>query len=188
MQEYFQHFPEIDSVEWSEYFLKEFLPKHKFFENLSKSKYNYVQYNDINIDPAIVKLSSTLESKFNFPPIEHFLIFCHNKENQSIHIDGTSQLRYASLNLAISGFENTTIIFYKKNNPNAKVAVTNANYFDIKDVTPITNFNSTSKWVLINSGEPHQVIGINTNNPRITVCIRFYKNPKFHDLIKNAKS
>jgi hypothetical protein len=187
MTEYFQHFHEIDSVDWTEYFLKEFLPKQKFFENLSKSKYNYVQYNDINIDPAIVKLSSILESKFNFPPIEYFLIFCHDRENQPIHIDGINQLRYSSLNLTISGFKNTKMIFYKKNNPNATASVTNANYFDIKDLTPVTEFNGSNEWVLVNSGEPHQVIGINTDSPRITVCFRFLNNPIFKDLVKNAK-
>lgn len=188
MSEYFQHFSKIDSIEWTEYFLKEFLPKHKFFENLSKSEYNYVQYDSMNIDPAIAKLSSILTSEFNFPPIECFLIFCHKKEKQPIHIDGTRKLRYASLNLSISGFENTKMIFYKKNNPNASVEVTNANYFDIKDLTPVAEFNGANEWILVNSGEPHQVINIDTNNPRITVCIRFLNNPTFGNLIKNAKS
>jgi hypothetical protein len=188
MSEYFQHFPEIDSVEWSEYFFKEFLPNYKFFENLSKSDYNYVQYNDVRMYPAIVKLSSILESKFNFPPIEYFLIFYHEKENQPIHIDGINKLRYASLNLSISGFENTKMIFYKKNNPNASVSVSNANYFDIRDLTPVAEFNGSNEWILVNSGEPHQVIGIDTANPRITVCIRFVGNPTFDQLVKNAKS
>ena len=182
--QYFQHFPEIDSVEWTEYFLKEFIPKYKFFENLSKSTYNYVQYNDIYNYPAIAKLSSILKSKFNLPPIEYFLILRHNKETQPIHIDGVKQFRYASLNLAIKGFENTKMIFYKKNNSNADVSVTNAYYYDIKDVTPVEEFTGTNEWVLVNSGEPHQVIGIDTDNPRITVCIRFVGNPTFKELIK----
>lgn len=187
MQQYFQHFPKIDSVEWTEYFLKEFIPKYNFFENLSKSGYNYVQYHDIHMDPAIAKLSSILTSKFNFPPIDYFLIFCHKTTTQAIHVDGTYQPRYASLNLPINGYENTKMIFYKKNNPSAKIAVTDANYFNKEDLTPVAEFDGANEWVLVNSGEPHQVIGIDTANPRITVCLRFIRNPTFEKLVQNAK-
>ena len=44
------------------------------------------------------------------------------------------------------------------------------------------------KWTLIDSSVPHNVVGIKTDNPRITLCIRFVGNPKFERLIQNAKS
>ncbi len=55
MQQYYQHFPEIDNVKWTDYFLNEFFIKYKFYEKLESSAYNYVSYNDIAQYPAIKK-------------------------------------------------------------------------------------------------------------------------------------
>jgi hypothetical protein len=187
MQKYHQHFPEIDNVYWTDYFLKEFLPKYKFYDDLKKSAYNYVSYNNIYQYPEIEKFSKELMKNYNFPAIEYFLIFSHRQSTQPVHIDGIRQYRHASLNLTLSGYQNTKMLFYKENKPGIQSNVSNANYFDIDDLTLVDEFHGTNNWVMINSGVPHQAVGINLNDTKITVCIRFIGNPKFEDLITNAK-
>ena len=187
MQSYYKHLPELDGVKWTNYFLNDFMPQYNFYTDIKSSAYNYVMYDNKNLYPRIVELDNELQQKYNFPPISYFMIFLHNKKNQPIHVDGTFTLRYASLNLPISGYENTKMIFYKKNNHNANVSISNANYLDIEDLTFADEFNGSNDWVLVNSGEPHQIVNIDVNNPRITVCFRFQGNLKFEDLIQNAK-
>lgn len=188
MQKYYQRFPEIDNVYWTDYFLKEFIPKYKFHEELKVSAYNYVQYNNKNLYPKIVELDNELQQKYKFPPIEYFLIFSHQAQNQPVHIDGTQQYRHASLNLTVTGYQNTKMLFYTQNKPNIQSNVSNANYLDLKDLKLVNEFNGCNNWVMINSGVPHQAIGINLNETRTTVCLRFTGNPTFEDLINNAKS
>ena len=186
MQNFYKHFPEIDNVYWTEYFLKEFIPKYKFNDVLKVSTYNYVQYNT-NRYPRIVEFSNELQQKYNFPPIEYFLIFSHQQQNQLVHIDGTNQYRYASLNLTVSGYQNTKMLFYTENKSSIQLNIRNANYLDLKDLKLVSEFNGCNNWVMINSGVPHQAVGINLNETRTTVCFRFVGNPRFESLIKNAK-
>jgi hypothetical protein len=184
MQQYFRYFSKLDNIEWTEYFLNDFIPKYNFFEKKFNSGVNFVIYNEIN--PTIKRLSLELMLTFNFPPISHFLIFHHLKE-QPIHIDGSTQVQNASLNLPISGYENTKTIFYKTNNDNVNIFVSNARYYNKKDVTPVAEIKGSNEWVLIDSSTPHQVVGIDVTKPRMTVCIRFVGNQTFQDLIKNTK-
>ncbi len=132
------------------------------------------------------KLSNDLQEQYKFPPISNFLIFCHQQASQPVHIDGTSQYRYASLNLTIKGYQNTKMMFYKQNESNMQTTISNAYYFDKQDLLLVDELKGSNDWVLINSGVPHQAIGVNLNDTRITVCIRFLGNPTFENLLKNA--
>jgi len=190
MQKCHQHFPEIDNVKWTEYFLKEFIPKYKFFENTSDVKSSYIEYHkkDFKSELEILKLSALLSSKLQFPPIDYFLIFRHVTMDQPIHADGMSVLRNVSFNLPLLGYEGTKMCFYKEKNLDKKPIISNANYFDANSVEFVSEFDGGNDWVLVNSAMPHNVVNMNPDNPRLTLCIRFVGNPTFDDLIKNAKS
>jgi hypothetical protein len=183
MQNFYKHFPEIDNVYWTNYFLKEFIPKYKIFEQLSSPLYMMYFKKDFYKDLEILKLSSLLVSKLKFPPIEYFSIFKHTY-SQAIHADGKSTLRYASFNLPLVGFEGTRMCFYNtKSNVIPKVA--DAYYFKEDDVCLATELEGKNEWTLVNSSIPHNIVNVDFNNPRITVCIRFNGNPKLEDLITN---
>jgi len=188
MQKYHQHFPEIDNIKWTEYFLKEFIPEYKFHDDIKKSAYNYVHYDNKNQYPGIVILSNELQKKCNFPPIEYFLIFRHIDMDQPIHADGLKVLRNASFNLPLMGYEGTSMNFYKKKNLNIEYNIRNANYYNIEDLILVDEFAGGNEWVLVDSSVPHNIVSINTETPRITICFRFTGNPTFEDLVKNAKS
>jgi hypothetical protein len=185
MQNFYKHFPEIDNVYWTNYFLNEFVPKYRVVEQLSDTKSLYVMYSkkDFYKNLEILKLSSLLVKKLNFPPIEYFSIFKHTYF-QSIHADGKSALRYASFNLPIKGFEGTKMCFYNTK-PNIVPKVTDAYYFKEEEVYLATELESSNEWTLVNSSIPHNIVNVDFNNPRITVCIRFVGNPKFKNLITN---
>jgi hypothetical protein len=188
MQKYYQHFPEIDNVYWTNYFLKEFIPKHKFFENTSDTGSSYIQWykKDFINELQILKLNSLLSSKLQFPPIEYFLIFRHNDMDQLIHADGGKILRNSSFNLPLLGYNGTSMCFYEQKTI-LPPTIGNANYYKTDNLTLVEKFTSGNEWVLVNSAVPHNVVGIDSNNPRLTVCIRFLGNPTFEDLIKNTK-
>lgn len=187
MQKYHQYFPEIDNVYWTDYFLKEFIPKYKFFENTSDTGSSYIEWykKDLNHEIEILKLSSLLSSKLRFPPIEYFLIFRHI--NQPIHADGREILRNSSFNLPLLGYEGTSMCFYEQKTI-LPPTIRDANYYEKNNLTLIEKFVGRNEWVLVNSAVPHNVINLDSSNPRFTVCIRFKGNPTFEDLVNNAKS
>lgn len=188
MQKYYQHFPEIDNIYWTNYFLKEFMPKHKFFENTSDTGSSYIEYHkkDFNNELEILKLNALLVNKLKFPPIDYFLIFRHVDMDQPIHADGREILRHASFNLPIIGYEGTSMCFYKENNV-LPPTISNANYYEKENLTVVEKFKGGNEWVLVNSGVPHNIIDMNPAKPRVTLCIRFLNNPTFEQLIKHAK-
>lgn len=190
MQKCHQHFPEIDNLYWTDYFLKEFIPKYKFFENTSDTGSSYIQYykEDFVKEPEILKLSALLVSKLRFPPIDYFLIFRHVDMDQPIHADGMAVLRHSSFNLPLTGWEGTIMRFYEMQNHDIKPEISNANYYNKENLVLAEEFSGGNEWVLVNSAVPHNVVNMDANNPRLTLCIRFSKNPTFDDLVKNAKS
>ena len=185
MQNFYKHFPEIDNVYWTDYFLKEFIPKYKFFENTSDIESSYIAYykKDFERESEVLKLSALLKSKLKFPPINYFLIFKHSYA-QPIHADGKLTLRYASFNLPLVGFEVTRMCFYNTKS-NVITKVEDAYYFKEDNVCLATELEGRNEWTLVNSSIPHNIVNVDFNNPRITVCIRFDGNPKFDDLITN---
>jgi hypothetical protein len=192
MQKYHQHFSEIDNIYWTDYFLKEFIPKYKFFEKTSDTGSSYIEYHkDFVKEPEILKLSALLTSKVKFPPIEYFVIFRHVDIDQLIHADGGAVLRNSSFNLALTGYESTIMRFYEMKNhdtkPKISNATNNANYYNKENLVNAGEFFGSNEWVLVNSAVPHNVVNIDANKPRLTVCIRFIGNPTFEDLIKNSK-
>ena len=190
MQKYYQHFPEIDNVYWTDYFLKEFIPKYKFFENTSDVGSSYIEYyeKDFINEKEILKLSALLTSKLKFPPIHYFLIFRHVDMDQPIHADGQAMLRHSSFNLPLLGYAGTNMCFYEMKNHDIKPEISNANYYNKENLTIVDKFSGGNEWVLVNSGVPHNVVDMNSTVSRITVCIRFKGNPTFEDLVNNAKS
>jgi|GEM_PF-3263680 hypothetical protein len=184
MQNFYKHFPEIDSVYWTNYFLNEFIPKNKFFENTSfNTRPSYISYfkKDFNDESKILELSSLLTEKLKFPPIEYFIIFRH-VVSQFIHADGQTALRNSSFNLPLTGYQGTKMWFYNTKS-NIVPEIRDAHYFKKDDVRLISELSGTNEWVLVNSAVPHNIVNIDSNNPRLTVCIRFVGNPKFEDLI-----
>ena len=186
MQQYFCHFSKLDNIKWTEYFLKIFIPKYKFYDDLKKSAYNYVFYENKYQYPEVILLSNELQKKYNFPPIEYFMIFKHDK-NQPIHSDGLEVLRNASFNLPLMGYEGTSMNFYKKKDLNNECNIRDANYYNIEDLIFIDELAGGNEWVLVDSSVPHNIVSVNTEAPRITVCFRFMGNPTFNNLVKNAK-
>jgi hypothetical protein len=188
MQNFYKHFPEIDNVYWTNYFLNEFIPEYKFVEQISNTGSAYTLYSkkDFSNNLEILKLSSLLTDKLKFPPIDYFSIFRH-VIHQPIHADGIAVLRNASFNLPLAGFEGTKMCFYKTKTdilPKAK----DAYYFKEDEVYPVGEFLGSNEWVLVNSAVPHNVVNVDYDNPRLTLCVRFVNNPKFEDLITNAES
>lgn len=175
---YFVHIPELEVEKYTNYFLNEFIPSREW-----NGQTTYIQYfkKDFYMDPIIRKLDFELQIKFNFPPIEYFSIFKHKKE-QDIHSDGTHIPRYASLNLPLKGFESTKMVFYETTN-NIVPKITNANYFSEKDVSPVIELEGSNQWVLVDSSIPHNIVNVDCNNPRYTVCLRFFTNPTLSELV-----
>jgi hypothetical protein len=186
MLDCFFHLPKLNTVEYSSYFLNEFIPKYKVIEELDRTKstksISYVQYFIFQM-PNLLKFNAHLKLVYNFPDIEYFLIFKHHTD-QPIHADGLQILRHSSLNLPISGYENTKTIFYKETFVNPNREIQDANYYNIENLSPIAELQGTNDWVMINTGIPHQVIGATASNPRITVCFRFFSNPTINRLLE----
>ena len=179
---HFVHLPNLDAELYTNYFLNEFIPSRNFEVNLSNTS-RYIQYfrKDFSQDPVILKLDYVLRTSFNFPPIEYFSIFRHTS-CQRIHVDGINIPRYASLNLPLKGYESTKMIFYEKNkgiNPR----VTDANYYKLEDVYPVSELLGSNQWVLVDSNIPHNITNVDFANPRYTLCVRFYTNPTVTDLL-----
>ena len=179
---YFVNIPNLEVEKYTNYFLNDFIPSRKFEDNLPTNLI-YVQYfkKDFYTDTVIKELDFMLQEKFNFPPIEYFSIFKHSI-GQQIHIDGIHTPRYASLNLPLKGFESTKMIFYKKI-IEVDTRIADANYYKETEVTPVTELLGCNQWVLVNSGVPHNITNVDLANPRYTVCIRFYNNPTFSQLV-----
>ena len=61
--------------------------------------------------------------------------------------------------------------------------IEDAYYFKEDDVCLATELAGTNNWVLVNSAVPHNIVNVDSSNPRLTVCVRFVANPKFENLI-----
>ncbi len=177
---YFVHLPSLNVELYTNYFLHTFMPR-KDFDRISKGLL-YIQYfkKDFCNDLIIMTLESILQKKYNFPPIEYFSIFKHDRV-QPIHHDGTEVPRYASLNLPLHGFESTKMIFYKTI-LDVPPTTSDGNYYLPENVEPVIELEGTNEWVLIDSSIPHNITNVDFNNPRITLCIRFVSNPTFAEL------
>ena len=180
---YFAHLPSLNTEPYTKYFLDTFIPKNEFNEKKGTSL--YVQYfrKEFYTNPMIMLLDSTLQQKYNFPPIDYFSIFKHDRP-QSIHHDGLQIPRYVSLNLPLSGFESTKMIFYKviiNTIPN----VNDANYYLPETLEPAVELGGSNQWVLVDSSIPHNITNVDFNNPRFTLCLRFASNPTIDQLLSN---
>ena len=181
MQNFYKHYPEIDNVYWTNYFLNNFIPKN--LDSILKSSYVMYYKKDFNKNLEILKLSALLTNKLKFPPIEYNSIFRHIAD-QPIHADGINAVRNASFNLPLLGFERTQMCFYNTKS-NAIPKRRDAFFFEKEDVDLVTKLKGCNNWVLVNSSIPHNIENVDVNNPRLTACIRFSGNPTFEDLIKN---
>ena len=164
---------DLDTSYYADYFL------NKFHAHLDTQISQFFQYK-IN-DPIIKKLSDILVTNYQFPPIEYFILFNH-KRDQHIHIDGIGTIRHASLNLPLTGKDSNKMIFYKLKKDSVPI-ITNANYYTESDVEYLAEIDGKKRWTLVNSGIPHQVINIDASYPRITLCVRFIKNPTLEYLL-----
>ena len=190
MQQYYQHFSEIDNVYWTNYFLNEFIPKYKFYEYTSDKTSAHIEWHrkDFIQEKEILKLGAELTTKLKFPPIDYFFLIRHNDIDQSIHADGLKVVRNASFNLPLTGYAGTKLCFYKPKTEDVEPTITNANHYNKEDMTVIDSFEGDNRWVLVNTSIPHNAVDINPDNPRIVLCVRFVGNPTFDQLINNAKS
>ena len=177
---YFVHLPKLDSKLYTDYLLNEFIPSQNFEEEL---QHRYIQYfrKEFIKDRMILRLEHTLKTLYKFPPIEYFSIFKHTA-NQPIHSDGMTIPRYTSLNLPLCGYESTKMLFYK-NISSVTPDIKDANYYLPSEVELISELDGTNDWVLVNSSVPHQIVNINPEFPRYTLCVRFFANPTIGFLI-----
>lgn len=179
MSEYFYHLHKFDQVKYTNYFVKEFIPRENFEDTLRKSGNRHVGYHNLENYTVIQQLSQELTDKYKFPKVAYMNIFYHTSD-QPIHSDGISYPIYSSLNLPIVGFEKSTTLFYKSRE-SARIT-RDGNYYKPESVEIVGSLAGSNQWVLIDSSIPHNVVGATAHQPRITVCLRFYGNPKFQEL------
>jgi hypothetical protein len=183
---YFAHLPTLSVDPYTDYFLNTFMPLN--FKEHTGLFTPYLK-KDFSDDPIIKELDNLLQTKYNFPPIFYFSIFKHNQP-QKIHVDftgGKHEFRHASLNLPLSGYKSTRMIFYTEKKDTSPRLGNDAYFYDIDQVEHIAEFKGSNDWVLVNSGVPHQIIAENHNDPRITLCIRFESNPTIDECIEMVR-
>ncbi len=175
MNRYYQSLHDIEFSQYRDYFNTEFMPTHFKNPNGRYNLYQMAQYRS----PKISELEDKVRSHFDFPNFDYFIIFKHFSD-QPIHVDGVVGVRFTSLNLALTGYKDTKMKFYKiTNNIMQK---TDAHYYDKANVEFDEEFHTDDQWMLVNSGEPHNVVNINSIDPRVTICFRFADNPKYSEL------
>jgi hypothetical protein len=183
---YFAHLPTLSAKPYTDYFLNTFMPLNfKAHEGL----FTPFLKKDFIDDPILTELDNLLQTKYNLPPIFYFSIFRHSQP-QRIHVDFTGQqhdFRHASLNLPLSGFESTKMIFYKEKQGMSPRLGNDAYFYSLDQVDPIVEFKGSNDWVLVNSGVPHQIIAENLDNPRVTLCIRFEGNPTIDECLEMVR-
>ena len=183
---YFAHLPTLNVEPYTDYFLNKLVPSKSELPNFDfdLKKLIYIPYlkKDLVDDPVVTELDNLLQTKYNFPPIFYFSIFRHTV-HQEIHVDYTGTQRdprYASLNLPLTNYDSTKMIFYKPIT-DTPPRVGDAYFYTADQVEPVAELKGSNDWVLVNSGVPHQIVTQDLDNPRITLCIRFEGNPTFDD-------
>lgn len=178
MPDYYKILEDLDYIGMRQFFLENFIPK--YVDTQIKDD-RYVAFSNKYMYGSLVDFELTL-AKYNFPKIEYFLIFVHY-DDQPVHIDGyTEEVRHASLNLTITGDAGTKLNFYKVDGE-LKQEKSDARYMTNTDNLTCVDSLETDKWVLVNSGVPHNAVGIDPSDKRITVCFRFSGNPLFEELV-----
>jgi hypothetical protein len=182
MNSYYTILDSLESQSYREHFLNDFLPMH-YPRALYPSGTKYKSFNKEHFTPKLVELQKQLH-QLNLPDIEYFLVF-HHKRDQPIHVDGSKAVRYASLNLVLEGYEGTSMNYY--NILSDKRVFADAQYFTPSSVEFKESFAANPNWVLVNSGEPHNIVGIKPGVPRSTICFRFAGNPTYESLLQNIR-
>jgi hypothetical protein len=182
MSNYYKFIDILDTKEYIDYFLNDFIKEHNFIELITKQvNKTYIVYPIHEYyNPLTAKLSRELTRKYKFPPISHFILFYHTG-NQSIHADGSAVSRWCSFNLPLIGWEGTRMNFYSAK-PDVVSRNAESRYYHKDDVVYQDHFDCTNNWVLVHSGLPHHVCGMTPEKPRITLVNRFFGNPTFETL------
>lgn len=176
----YHKFLDIETESYRKYFQEVFFAKYDMGRDSMRVYQQF--YQAVICDPKIDELNQII-SVYKIPPIDYILIFRHFGD-QRIHSDGHGgKSRYASLNLPISGFGNTKMVYYTENDNSSKPVATDAFYYTRSNVSKLYEFDSIDKWTLVDSSKPHNIVGSDRADPRITVCCRFHGNPKYEDLI-----
>jgi hypothetical protein len=183
MNPYYKIFDDLEYDSYRSYFVNEFIPQHLEFESLNEGS-NYKFFRENSITPKIRELEAELIDRYNFPPLEYFIVFLH-KLDQKVHVDGIDSIRYASLNLSLLGYKDTSMKFYLPTS--SRKVIIDARYYADEDIVLKDEFVTPDKWTLVNSGVPHQVTDIKSDDPRVTVCFRFQGNPTFMSLLLRAQ-
>ncbi len=176
---------DIPTEPFVNYFLNDYIPKNNIIDIITSSNLSHVEHQLKNKpEKSMMDLNSLLNKEYKIPfKIEYFSIFYHSTP-QSIHTDGITQIRYSSLNLPLTNYQDTKMLFYKIKNETNTPIVQDAFYFKKDDLDVIEELPGKQQWVLVNSGIPHNVVCTNHALPRITLCVRFLGNPKF-ELLKS---
>jgi hypothetical protein len=192
---YFAHLPTLSSQPYTDYFVNEFIPLHLTTKGPDhkdyKKIYNVYFQKEVN-DPVIAELDKLLQTRYEFPPIQTFVLFRHTSP-QGIHIDfdhtGEKIVpRYASLNLPLIGFESTKMVYYKsKVDTPDFVDNKESAYYSIDNVEPVAELASTNDWVIVDPSKIHNIVNSDFNNPRYTLAIRFETNPTLTDLLNKTE-
>lgn len=175
MNEFLYELKLLDDDYYRSMIQQEYLSKDS--KNSITSSYNYY----LNDSGQLANLEKQIDEIYNLPKVEYFLIFNHKRE-QSIHVDGIRNIRYCSLNLTISYPDNAIMNFYKPKD-NTDFMLSDARYYKNSNIEKIKEYILPKSWYIVNSGIPHNVSGFSKENPRITLCLRFYGNPSFEELV-----
>lgn len=173
MNPHFLHIPPdlLDPAPITEYFKEHFENAEVFGTERVKLVYEIVE-------PEFLSFSNYLVDTFDLPPLAYYAMFRHDSD-QPIHMDGLSlkTLRMCSLNLPVSGFENSMMRFYE--HPETITYIKNAIYFNVDQTsTEIDSTECRNEWLLANTKVPHNVT-ITPGQVRYTICFRFHGNPTF---------
>lgn len=180
MHEYYKILDNLECDAIRNYLRNTFVPK---YVDTQIGDNRYVPFTVAYMKDELKTFEESL-LRYNFPKIAYFLVFVHYDE-QPIHIDGyTEEIRWASLNLPIEGYEGTKLNFYESNGDLAQTK-SDARYMTDRSALTLVDTLESDKWVIVNSGVPHNVVDVDPKQRRVTICFRFEGNPKFEDLIRN---
>jgi hypothetical protein len=186
MDEFYFTIPFLDSNYYTNYFLKEFIPKYNsesIFNSHRLAQYGLTDSSILN-DSGIKKLNDDL-SAGGFPQIRYFMIFKHQSD-QVAHIDGSllpNDRPHVGVNLPLSGYSQTNLIFYRKLEGIIPVKEKTGQFvYDLSHLEEIGSVIGENEWGIVNTEVYHRVSNISTSMPRYTLSLRLVGNPSYADL------
>jgi hypothetical protein len=198
---YYHHLDWPNRDEYVNYFRDEFIPK--YIPDWSEKQTSpwgthkldgyWVFYPDKVQEEKIFKLQDFLKRNFDLPDISYVVIF-RNTNDLPIHTDGpddgSSGVNCTSLNLQLSGYEGTTMKFYRKvvDATGFIYGPTKVRGWNNQEVELVDQFDCFNTWSVLNTGVPHMVTISESRVPKICASIRFKGFPTYEESLAKIMS